>query len=377
MSLEQTVASENSFYFLPEFTFSNNTFTPPSGTEVELADGIIWLGDRAVIFQLKERTIPWRSVDARDKWFKAKVVRDATKQIRDTICYLDDHVLIVAKNQRGQSVSLAKNALKELHKIILYSCGESFSYRPCHVSTTAGFIHLLNVEDYNGILRTLLTPAELFEYLNWRENLLISQPEIHALPEQSLLGHFLLGDFDAKPSLQHAKYISSIEQSVESWDVSGILHKFLERSYDGADDLEYHRMLAEIAKLNRAGLAAFKDRFKLSMDKSKENELTQPYRFHVQSTDCGFVFIPLEAKDRERRRELLRMFTELCKYDMKVSKCVGAVFLADDDGWFTVDWCFIERPWEEDGDTTRLLEENQIFRPIRTERKSRYTFSSD
>jgi hypothetical protein len=378
MTLEQSAARLNSLYFLPEFTFANATFTPHAGTELELADGLIWLDDTAVIFQMKERALSGKNDQSSvEKWFQKRVVGEATKQIRDTIKYLDANSTITAKNSRGQPVTLNSSKLKTLHKVVLYSePTQSFSRSTHHVSRTAGFIHLLPLTDYEGLVRTLCTPSELFEYLAWRETLLTKWTICSELPEQALIGHYLWGDPDKTPSLEDVCYLYTVEQEVESFDLTGILHRFLDRTYDGIgkEETSYHRIIAEVAKLDRSGLKAFKERFKLSMDKAKENAYTAPFRFSNPATDCGFVFIPLEDRFRDKRRPVLAYLTRAHKHEMHLSKSVGLIFLADPDGWSTIDWCIVEAPWHEDTVMDEFLAKSSPFRPTKPASGSRYQF---
>jgi hypothetical protein len=378
MTLEENTARLNSLYFLPEFTFANTTFVPCAGTQLELADGVIWLGDTAVVFQMKERSSSGQTTDPlNEKWFRKKVLRDATKQIRDTLKYLEDNSSITAKNSRGQHVMLERAKLKTLHKVVLYSEPDQIYSRNTHyISRTAGFIHLLPIIDYEGLVHTLCTPSELFEYLTWREIILRKWKTCSELPEQALIGHFLWGDPDKPPSLDDVRYLNTIEQDIESFDLTGILHKFLERTYDeiGKEGTSYHQIIAEVAKLDRSGLKAFKQRFKLSMDKAKENVFTQPFRFSNPTTECGFVFIPLEDKYRKQRRTVLTKLTRMHKHEKRLSKCLGLIFLADPDGLFTIDWYIIESPWKENTDMDKLLKEASPFRPTKPEIGSRYQF---
>jgi hypothetical protein len=55
MAFEEDIASLNEYFFYKEFTYSNATFRPNPGQEVELADTMLWIGDKAVVYQLKER----------------------------------------------------------------------------------------------------------------------------------------------------------------------------------------------------------------------------------------------------------------------------------------------------------------------------------
>jgi hypothetical protein len=379
MNLEQSTASLNALYFLLEFTYTNATFRPSVGTELELADGLIWLDDAAVIFQMKERSASSQNdKHSLARWFQKKVVGEATKQIRDTIRYLDANRSILAKNGRGQSVLLEREKLKSLHKVVLYSePNQIFSRTTHHISSTAGFIHILPLVDYDGLVRTLCTPSELFEYLTWRESLLKKWITCSSLPEQALVGHYLWGDPDKEPVIQDIRYLNAIDQDIESFDLTGILHRFLDRAYDGikAEDTKYHRIIGEVAKLDRSGCRAFKERFKLSMDKAKENVFTLPFRFTNTRTDCGFVFIPLEGQFREKRLTALTNLTHANKYDGHLSKCIGLTFLADPDGLFTVDWCFIDSEWQVDPEMEKNLNDFYPFRPAQERYAGRYQFS--
>lgn len=375
MSLEDNAASLNAHYFLPEFTFAKTTFIPASGTELELADNVLWLDDIAIIFQMKERADGHS--DAEDfRWFKKKVLGQAVKQIKDTLNYLASNDRIVAQNVRGQSIPLSANKLAAIHKVALYSLSKPIAFKSHHVSATAGFIHVFNVHDYEGILGTLLTPAEVFNYLSWREYRLNTNVHAEVIPEKSLLGYFLRGSEAVPPSVEDTKWVNELQHHAEEWDVSGILHRFLERSTDGVDDTKYHRIIAEVAKLDRFALKEFKKRFKWAMEMARDDKFSLPSRFSIPRTDCSFVFIPLERVRRNNRRIALKNLTNANKYEQKVSKCVGLSFVADDDGWFTVDWSFIDRPWEYDLELEEQLQKSNPFRPTKSSAMGFYTFQS-
>lgn len=379
MSLEDVASRTNEFFFLQEFTFCRVTFTPTAGSELELADGIIWLDDLAILFQMKERARSASNTqNALDHWFESKVVKRATRQIRDTLSYLSKQDPIGATNNRGQKVYLSSGNLRTVHKIVLFQEGETSaaSTRPkFHRSQSAGVVHLIPIEDYIDLVHTLLTPTELSEYLAWREALCAEwEDEVNLLPEQSLLGHYLMGQADVAPKLSDIQNVLSLRVDLETFDVTGILHKFLDRSTYGLSGTNYHLIIQEIAKLNRTELQTFKDRFARSMTKANANEFTQPYRFASPRTGCGFVFIPLQAEHRENRRTALVNFTAAAKYDLKLSRYIGASFIADEDGWCTVDWCRHESPWEFNQEMETRLAENYPFRKVMETRVDRYTF---
>ena len=66
------------------------------------------LGDVLIIFQIKERNkAEVFGEDAEQKWYVSKVVKKATKQIRDTLSYLQAYDEIQIPNERGHTFNLA------------------------------------------------------------------------------------------------------------------------------------------------------------------------------------------------------------------------------------------------------------------------------
>jgi len=377
MTIEQLVSRTNEFYFLREFTFSAVTFSPTSGSEVELADGVIWLDDLAIVFQMKERIErTGKSTDADHRWFENKVIKKATRQIRDTLDYLNRHDPISVVNNYRQTVPLSVKEIKTIHKVVVFKeQNPQEIFRPkFHISRTAGVIHLIPIADYIGIVRSLLTLSEISEYLSWLATLRIDWPsETETLPEQSLVGHYFRGEKNVRPRLNDEQNLQMIEEDIEKWDVTGILSKFLERTTDDeAKGLRYHRILREVAKLHRGELRSFKERFSLCMNACKVDEFCRPYRFISPRTGCGFVFVPLQSEFREVRRNALVNLTAASKYDQHLDKCIGLSFVRDDDGWFTVDWCLHETNWEFNEEMQSRLAQSYPFRPVKEQVVYRY-----
>jgi hypothetical protein len=382
MSFEEDIARFNEFYFFREFTFSENTFRKTPTEEVELADNVVWLDEPLIVYQLKERQAPSDTTPEKEQqWFKRKIIEKAKSQIRDTLNYLHNHNNIQIQNHRGHTFNIKVSSLESVHKLVLYKAHESLpeSSRRLkhHRSQTAGFIHLISADDYLGIVKTLLTPAEVADYLAFREALISSwQEDILALPEQALVGQYLSGDSEHKPGLQFLEYLRSLEHRAEEWDMSGIISIFLERITTDNPPTDYYYIIREIAKLKRNELREFKTRYKFSMDKARANEFTLPYRIASPRTGCGFVFVPLTHDFMERRLQYLQNLTYAHKYDQKLPKCIGVSFAPEEDGWYSVEWCYIEFPWQDDPELENMLQQSNPFREVRVAELSQYTFGS-
>jgi hypothetical protein len=126
MTLEQFISDLNSLAFFKEFTFSRNTFKPAGGgTELELADNIVWMGDDVTILQLKERSRnDIKDEDSETRWFEEKVLGNATKQVRDTLKFLEAHPAIKVTNERGHSFDIRGEQLRTKTKIVVYLPGK-------------------------------------------------------------------------------------------------------------------------------------------------------------------------------------------------------------------------------------------------------------
>ena len=383
MDLEGRITELNKHFFFDEFTYSKNKFQPVPKKEVELADNIIWIGRSLIVFQLKERNLSVETSEEKEaKWFSKKVLAFASRQIRDTLKYLEDNTYINIENHRGHKFDLNMSGINEIHKIICYSSNSllplterTIKYK---ISDTSGFIHIFSAYDYQGIVETLLTPAELCEYLNFRQEVLErSGWDPSKVTEPSLIGQFLSGNFEATPNNKFYEYLSALDHKIEEWDVSGIIKNYTDRMISENHYSDYYNIVGEIAQLKRSELREFKLRFKLCMENCGGEKFVSPYRMASPRTGCGFVFIPLDEQTVKVRQQGLKNLTLGCKYDLKLDTCIGISFYPDKDGWFFVEWCYIAFEWEYDEEMDGLLKKSYPFRQVRNADLGRYSYSGE
>ena len=347
MAFEEDIAKPNEHFFFKEFTYSRNTFRPSPSAELELADSIIWLDHLTIVFQLKERGIHGLTTpDDEQKWFNKKVVSLGSRQIRDSITYLDVHKNIKLKNHRGHQFQLKTRSISKIHKIICYLGHHDLPLhcrnKKYHRSRTAGVIHLIAANDYVGIARTVLTLSELSEYLDFREKLIEKWGDfVSSVPESALMGQYLAGDPDQRPSHAFIEVLEALEHRADEWDLSRIIKYFPDRITTERDPTDYYAIVAEIAKLKRNELQQFKAPFQLSMEMCASDTWVRPYRMATPRTQCGFMFLPLTKEVIEHRNQGLLNHTIACKYDLKLPKCIGISFFPETDGWFSVEWCYL------------------------------------
>src|SRR5262245_6535222 len=107
MSFAEQLATLNEWHFFREFTYSKTTFRPSPTQELELADSLVWIGNLLLAYQVKERMLDGDTdPDQEARWFERKVLGRATRQVRDTLTYLESHEAIVVRNHRGHAFEL-------------------------------------------------------------------------------------------------------------------------------------------------------------------------------------------------------------------------------------------------------------------------------
>ena len=377
---EQFINSINENVFFREFTFSENEFIDNnSKMKLEVADNIVWIDQLLFITQIKERNeLETGSIE---KWFQNKVINKAVKQIKNTHKYLNIYRDISIINNKGHSRNLSESANAERYSLICYMPGENFveslHYRKFYESSEVGLIHLFHAEDYMWICRYLITPAEIEEYLIFREALHRDQRNvINQLPEQYVLGHFLktIETDHIKP-----EYINNIQKfvrdEIKDFDISHIVKQFEDKIVFGNTNTQYYFILQELALLNRADLKHFKTRFERTYEMAKKQEQVLPYRMYVPRTDCAFVFMPIRRCDHEHWQNGLNNITELHKYDSKAFRCVGLMMCHHENQMIDMWWSYLEGEHVQDDEFDKILQEQSPFREVNTKRyDNRYGF---
>jgi hypothetical protein len=380
---EDEIASLNQAYFFREFTYSNTTFRrrgeSDTENEVELADSLLWLGNDLVIYQLKEREAPANTTpDQESSWFNRKVLGKGTKQVRDTLRYLESEASISLENHRGHRFNLSRSSIENIHKVVVFKPDPALpgelARKRFHESSTAGIIHLIHTTDYLAIIKILLTPVDFMDYLAHRERVIARWGDhVNSLPEQALVGHYIAEEMDVRPEIAHARELEVIEHRIDEWDLSGIIARYGDRIINTDNPTDYYRIVTLLAQMRRDELKEFKTRFVLSLQKARTNEFTHPYRVAFPRLDCGVVFVPLTDDLIPHRRVALLNLTMAHKYDQRLQRCIGLTFAPDGDEHYTVEWCLMDHPWEFDQRIEQRLVNDNPFRGMRSVKSRRYS----
>ena len=374
MMLEQYIAHLNSLAFWREFTFAQNKFVPRPGIELELADNLVWFGDRAYVLQLKEREGSTGDPDAERVWFQKKVLKKATSQIRDSLRFLEEQGQITVTNERGHSFDIRRSALNEIIKIVVYLpdpvLPDDCLHTRYHISQSSGaFIHLLAANDYLGILEKLRVPEDIARYFAYREGVL---PRLRAVGSQTdeadIMGAFL--NEEDLPTHRSHEILHDFIQDLDAFDLSsllGDLHDHIDRSTQPYD---YYRILLEFARVPRSVWREVKVRFLKSLEAAAGHRWEQPFRLTFPATNCTFMIAPLDPQlpstgpEGERTRITgLRNLTDAAMYLARTSKGVG-ILVSRDGEFVQIDWSLVDLPWELHEKMEASLAKSNPFRAV-------------
>lgn len=378
---EEIVKEINQSVFFKEFTFTNNKLGGKDNDE--LADSIVWLDDIFLLIQIKLRdTASQGTAEQEKKWFENKVILKAKVQIKSSLSYFEKYDTLLIPNGRGFEVDLKAAPVAFSKRLILYYPGANLAdeerFRKFYVSREVGLFHFFHLEDYQWICRYLFTPFEINDYLITREELFTRYGNaLNEVPEQLLLGFYLSGDDIEDFNLGHIEYLHRFSNSLDEFDISGIIIDFFERQQ--ASELssdKYHYVVKELAKMHRSDLKQFKQRFLRALEMMSKREYVLPYRIVVPNTGCGFVFIPVPTEQSANWETALRNFTFAHKYDQHLDKCIGIVFsnASGSPKYIDINWLMIVGPWQKDEAYEQQLYAKFPLREVRVEEADRYKF---
>ena len=385
MTLEQHIAGANSLAFWKEFTFAKNRFAPQPGSEVELADNLVWLGDHAYVLQLKEREEETSDPTVERNWFFRKVIGKATKQIRDTLRFLGEHQEIRITNERGHVFEIDCTALEQITKVVVFLGGRALP-EDCwstrhHISKTAGFIHLLALHDYLGILEKLRVPGDIRRYFAYREEAVLKLHATSVIVEESdIMGAFL--NDEALPALGSRDNLRRFIQDLDAFDLSDMIGNLHDHIQHTARPHDYYQIMLEFSRIPRSVWREIKTRFVMSLEAAKKQEFIPPFRLAFPATDCAFMIAPLDplapatgsAGERVRTNGLKNL-TDAAMYDTRVSKGIG-ILISRDGEYLQIDWTLINLPWKPDPKMDARLAASYPFRKARQMTMNSFLFVS-
>ena len=383
--LEESIAEYNSNVFLREFTYDKTNFKNSDGEELEFCDSAVWIDDLLIIQQLKQRNEEHASHSAATerKWFTNKIEKKAVGQIADSLRYLSEENSLPVVNRRGQLLDLAEYSVSETYAVVLYSTPDPL---PLDVLSRKGrfskrarcFVHFFDQINYVAVCSILHTPREIADYLKFRETFIAKIGNIaNCVSEKAMLGKFLTDTDDCLNVVDaHELFVDRLVDDRSDFSIMKMLDNFYERTDEEPIDLEYYKILAELAKLPRNLMKQFRIRAEWSMEKCNEPDYVAPSRFYYPHSDCSFIAIPLPDNARDDWQRNIEKLTHLSKYEHASRKAIGFTTATNPrlPQTYIVHWIFLEYEWVGNEQADSLLKDSSPFRTSDTKRLGKYYF---
>ena len=309
-------------------------------------------------------TFAEESCESARKWFN-RSVESAKKQIESDISYFEENKIISLRNNKGHifNVNLDK---KIVYKIIIYSTKYLLPL-DCHhkkfcFNAKKESIHVFSRNNYELIVNVLITPAEIIDYLCFREHLIKQHREmLWEIKEISILGQYISGYHENRPSNNFEQVVRSLIYRADISSISFLMKIFHDKMIYSSNLIknESYYVTKELAKLTRDEIYAFSEKFYFAISSAQKKETPIPRRFSIPRLNCGFVFIA--TLEERNNQDILRIYTELQKYDSKSQKCIGFAVYVEKDGSFIFIWSYLDEQWQEDKEMSDFIKNNSPF----------------
>ena len=383
MSLESFIAEVNSLAFWKEFTFAQNRFSPTPRGELELADNIVWLEDFALIIQLKERTEPSGDSETERRWFRNKIQKKAKDQIRDTLTYLSDHPDISITNERGHAFRIRGQGLTEIVRVIVYFADDALPDDCREVqfidSQGAGFVHVLEANEYLEVLRVLRVPGDIREYFGYRQHALTQLKDSGDwLFEADILGGYTHDE--ALPGAGSRIHLQTLVQDFDSFLLTGLIGNIHTNIESAHGENDHYRIMLEFGKVPRSVWRGIKGLLQYGVETVKAESFGSPVRAFFPKTDCVFMILPLDPQlwgtgeaEKTRRANGLQNFTYIAKYIHGARRAVG-IQISRDGADYLIDWALHDEPWQPDPELEGRLAKFNPFQPANDRKADSFLF---
>lgn len=381
MNLEQYISRLNGVAFWREFTFSKNKFKPDTTTELELADNLVWFDKHAFIIQLKQREAAAVDPDAERSWFKKKVIRRATDQIRDSLRFLNQYKSIRIQNDLDHYFEIRNTDAMDKTKIIIYlnqnTLPDDCVFTHFYISKEAGFVHVLAAHDYLGILEKLRVPEDIRRYFIYRQEVTQKLLNLNILvSEADIMGGFIYNEELPSPNSKEylRRFVQDLNQS-RSLKLMTNLHNHIKSM---KNPYEYYKIMLEFSRLPRSVWREIDLRVGIIYSAVENKKFQIPLRVTFEDSDCAFMIAGLDPElpstgdegEKLRIRGLTKL-THLAMYDAKVSKGIG-ILISRDAEFIQIDWCYDSFQWSFDADLSSSLVSSNPF--LETKREFRKNF---
>lgn len=276
---EKILSAFSQIYFYKELVHDDLKFIPENDTEKEVADVLLNIGDIIIAIQLKWRNDKDLTDDEQKevKWL-GKQCKEAKKQIKDSISFIQSGKLPAFENRRNMNIKLDESA--KIVPLIIFMNENIKTYKPVvwKHSDEGMNVNCMSFADFKKVCEVLITPIEIADYLEWRLDFYEKNGEVDTFIYEDEEGNIAISKPRNNESLVYqflaTEYGVSKATSMENELLvfQEFLHKFPEhtriRSVDFAD-FEFVKFFAHFCRVE---ISPFVERLEKAIDKSRRKE---------------------------------------------------------------------------------------------------------
>ena len=330
--------------FYGEFVFSDLWFTNKNigqGTNIELADLIINMGEDCLAFQVKTRNGKIQE-DGDKKWI-AKQIKSAKKQLVDTFNNIQVDGLPEFVNKKGNSIKLGKQGI--FSGIIILKNENIYEYpKIVKCNRLNGIVHCFTEKDFNVCCEKLVIPKDILEYFYFRERYYEIDEEVKE-KENVCINKFLF-----------AKYKSTCFDLQTINDFKEVLNNFKEKLIN-KDENEYRYIVEILAMFGRTEISMFTTIFgKLFVAARNGIYSDRMFIKPINEKRHSILFI----SQKNLNHKYASYITQLFMYQLKIDKCLTVILHIEDNVEFEIDWLLMEFPWRKNLQMENLINELNI-----------------
>lgn len=340
---EKLLSEFSQMFFFKDFVQDNLLFTPKGGTQRELADLLINLGDIIIAIQLKSRNEKDKTRDQsqEDKWLK-KQCKAAKSQVKDTIEFIKGSELPVFSNNRNKMIRV--NSASAIIPIVVFENDAINEYPHVLVkhSDDGMDINCMSFPDFQTMCKVLVTPIEIVSYLQYRQQVFLANPQVYLsvfvdenenwvfakpMRNESLVHQFLVKEYDVQIMQENNDYLL---------DFQDFLHALPDHTVLESEEEAHFSILHFLAHFKRIEIKTFLERVHLAKKISREGETKVVGSIRKEDVKYVVFFVASKTGEVFQTDYLL----ELARRKTDVAKLLQVIVFWESDEEFRIDFVF-------------------------------------
>lgn len=362
MTLSEKICQDlNRKFYFDDFVLTN-LFYVKDGVKMEICDGLIEFEDRYIIIQIKERNNQENTDN--QKWLERKVYKKAISQIKNTIQTINETNNLVVQDMYGQLVNIDKT--KAILPIIIFKNEEITDYQRVYHSSTKGInINIFSETDYEIMMRKIVIPCEIVDYLLLRQDL-FQHSNFDMIIDDSESGYLMMANIENELDISDYFLMKTIkDKPFNENDIKnflGIIQKYNLKRLDKTQD--YKQILYRMLRFDRFGASIFMQRWNNCWDLSKKRVLNCQQHIVGQNINekFGLLFISAKKGDKQDNINFYKYLTSLFVQKYQLETAIAIICYYEGDHNYLVNWLFMSKPFEHNVELQKILDKNDIWK---------------